>query len=424
MYLKLQHRKLISKSFIKISQIIKQLKFFFIVLLFLTGCTNKENSSNSLTSEQFDRMTAQEQADLAPTALFRSVYRNDSQEFQKELKNSYVDLVKKNIEGDTALAAAIQLRRNDFVIELVKRSTFLDLTIGNKKNRSFLSLLAEHNMETALDIIAEKYIQQLGLSGHIRNNFNELDFPDDQLMRAHFYAHTASFLDKLQGLWFYGALNFQNPWDNFFNHKDISDNTFLHHASLYNKTEVIKWYIDRHCGPNSLENDNNWLIIQYLGLGLRKGRDFIQDADFIPVRRRFINQQNIDGNSPLHLAAGHGNYQVIELLFQCEQSDPTQENMMGQVPLQYMLASIDPDQAIIADNYKYTATLFVEKINPIWGFVPLNNFKNLVNHADQDNFTTLHYAARLNDSFFYDLLKIYELPNTDGNGVISRDRSK
>lgn len=394
---------------------------FYIVLLMAISCSKPQDEFFP-TSETFDRMTPEEQADLAPTALFRSIYRNDESEFTQELKNSYVDLVKKNHEGDTALAVAIYLRRENFVLSLTERSTFLDLTVPNKNHRSFVSLLAEFNMESALDIIAEKYFQQLGIAGTLRNNFDDIDFPDDQYRRAHFYAQTASFLDKLQNLWFYGVLRFQNPWDSFFNHRDLEENTFLHHAALFDKTEVIKWYLDRHCIPNALESDDNWWVFQYIGYGSRKVRDFVQDADFLPIRRRFVNLQNAVGNTPLHLAASKGNYRSIELLFQCDRTDATQENHEGQIPLHYLLSTLDKDQEKINDDYKYSAQLFGDKLNPLWGFIPWNNFKSLVNHPDHSGESALHIAARLRDPYFYDLLQMYIMPEQDENGITPRDR--
>lgn len=390
----------------------------------LSGCSDSDNSYLD-NSEKFYRLTEQERALYAPTQLFEAVYLNDVNVFENILSSSsFLDFGKKNIEDDTALAVAIKLQRQDFVEKLVAQATFEDLKIANSGGRSFVSLLAEYNYEKAFVTLGEKYTRQIGPLQTALANFNQLDFEDDLGRKAVHYAQTASFMDQLEIYWFWGFLDWNHPWDGFYNHTDVHGDNLLHSAAKYDKKEVVSWFVQRHCGEGDWESEEYWLPVRAVSFLFRKSGEYIQDSDFIPIRRKYVNLQNEEGNTPLHLAAINGNVRSIELLMQCLQIDPVLKNNHAQVPLTLMLKSIDPEQEVVDQNYKDAFDMLVEQVDPLWSFVPMFNFKAYVNEVDDEGFSALHYAARMRDPYFYDILEKYELPTSDGRGVLPRDRQR
>lgn len=389
----------------------------------LTACSDKDEAY-TMNSERFGQLTVQEQTFYAPTQLFRAVYMNDESLFDAQLKDSYLDFSKKNDQGDTALAVAIKLRREDFVNRLVEKATFDDLKISNMDNRSYLSLLAEYNYENAFDELGEKYILQIGPLQNVWTNFPEVDFPDVHGRRAAHYAHTASFMDKLEHYWFYGMLDFSHPWDSFYNHGDETGGNFLHSAAEHGKSEIAAWFVARHCGVFGLEDPNNWGIFQAIGFIARKTTEYFHDIEWDVVRKKHINIPNVDGNTPLHLAAKNGNARTMEFLLSCQQIDPSMRNKSLQSPMTLLLKNIDPQQPVVDDNYKNAFLMLIDQVDPLWAFLPAMTFKNIVNDLDTDGFSAIHYAARLQDPFFYEHLKKYQLPNSDAQGILPGDRHR
>lgn len=402
------------------------MKAFILLLstMLLWGCSDSD-SSYLQSSEKFYQLSEQEQTLYAPTNLFKAIYINDSRMFNEEFAASYVDFAKKNFEGDTALAVAIKLQRVDFVKPLVSKATIEDLRVPNKDNRSFVSLLAEYNFEEAFDIIGLKFIQNTGALQSLVTSFKDIDFPDSQDMIAAHYTQTASFLDKLEGYWFYGLADFTHPWDGFYHQRDLHGDTFLHKASEFNKTEIVSWFVRRHCGVWGAE-ENDWPIIggiiRGVSYGARSSTEFLGEQKYVPLRRSYINFENNDGNTPLHLAAKNGNDQIIELLLQCRQINPLVQNGKNQPAISVLLSSIDPEQTEVEESYKRSFNFLVNQIGEYWVF--FYTFRDLISEKDNNGLSASHYAARLRDPYFYRILEKDIGPTADEQGVIPQDRKK
>lgn len=392
------------------------------------GCGDDSDNSYLKNSETFFQLNEEEQAMQAPTQLFRAIYLNDEALFAEQIPNLYLDFKKKNAEGDTALAVAIKLQRVTFINQMVALATFEDLKTSNKDERSFVSLLAEYNFESAFDIVGEKYLQQSGPIQTLLTNFSHVDFPDSHNMIAAHYVQSASFLDKLEAFWFYGFADTRHPWNGFYFTQDEHGDNFLMKAAQYNKVEILSWFVNRHCGQWGGESNDWWGIF---GIAVRtgtfvsrKGTEYLQDFDYFPIERSYINITNTEGNSALHLAAKNGNARAVELIMQCEQVDPSMQNENGQVALTYMLSQLDPELLIVGQNYKDIFEMLIEQIDPLWSLIPFNNFNSLVNTTDHMGFSAVHYAARISDPYFYNAIRKYEQPTPDGNGIIPRDRQR
>lgn len=394
---------------------------------FLLGCSDSDESFLQ-NSEKFYQLSEEEKALYAPTLIFKAIYLNDEKLFAEQEANLYLDFAKKNFEGDTALAVAIKLQRTDFVMKLLSVVTFKELKIPNKDNRSFVSLLAEYDFEEAFDVVGKKYEDQKGPWQNVMTNFSELDFPDAEGKISAHYVQTARFLDRLETYWFHGVADIKHPWNAFYYSYDDRGDTFLIKAAEYNKVELISWFLNKYCGALPGEENEWWGVFGWAvrnGTFLaRKTVEYAQDFDYLWFERSYINIANQDGNTALHLAAKNGNARAVELIMQCEQRDPSMTNANGQYPITYMLSQIDPELLEVGQNYRDIFDMLLDQVDPLWSAIPMNSFSSLVNNKDQFNFSAVHYAARMKDPYFYNGLRKYIQPNSDGDGILAKDRQR
>lgn len=388
-------------------------------LLFLISCGDSSKQDKIFEHEntnEFYRLTPERQKELAPTDLFKSIYTNSTSDFQEHLTSEDFQFDQLNAEGDSPLAVAIKLKREEMVLALISKATKKDFLKVNSKGRSYISLVVEHDLLEAFDKAYETYFSLAQFAGQIR--FSKIDFKDDLGRRASFYAKSYSMFDRLEKAWFTSAISLRHYFNSFYYDEDLEGNTFLHLAAKNQNQQVIYWYVENHCDYREWEESS---FPTYVA---RRLGDAFGDAEWLPFRRRYINRQNDKGNTPLHVAAKFGRYASLTALQSCYQSDPTILNNQKRVAITELLASIDPSLNNVPENYKKTFSYLSNQVDPVWtradfelswhssnlnmGFSIGNNFRRLITKKDSSKWTALHYAAQIRDPYFWNLFSDYQ----------------
>jgi len=402
-------------------KIIKNSKWSILITLstLFMGCGDNSKQAdifekNNTTS--FNRLTAEEQQSLAPNDLFKSIFLEEEESFNRHLDAESFDFNQKNDEEDTALVVAIKLRKSEMVNALLERATKTNFQEPNKNGRSYFSLLVEYDLHESFDRAFDFYKSQAQYGGELWFRF--ADFKDEQGRRASFYAKSYAMIDKLENAWFSSVTSVKHYFNTFYFGYDNDGNSFLHMAAKNQNTQVINWYVEKHCGYDEWETSS---IPTYL---TRRLGDFFSEVELSPFRRRFVNVQNDKGDTPLHLAAAEGRVDSINSLMACYQTDPTILNNEKRFPIVELLKSIDPALEVVSEDYKDAFDYLHNVIDPAWyrlnfemswfhsdwslGFNFGNNFRKLVTKKDRSGWTAIHYSAKIRDPYFWNSLEAYQ----------------
>lgn len=392
--------------------------------LCLVHCGNDEDKTYYENSEFFYQLSTEDQLKYAPSPLFRVIYQNEVSGFEQALEANKEFFTRKNFENDTPLAVAIKLRRSEMIPPLIERMTLEELKTPNANGRSFVSLLAEIDDFRSFEIIQRRYQQRVNVFVNLRPGqyFSNFDFPDDYKRNASHYVQSKIFMDLLWSTWFHRTADSLTIWSKLFWQEDMDENNFLHHAAKYNKFDIIQWYTDRSCGYDWW-NKSETFGFKYVKTGLDHilyGLDnlilLLRDSKYGPIWRSLINQKNINGNTPMHLAASNGSFESVRALFSCEEMSPVVLNNNDQTPMTYMLSQLDVFENPISGDFKNSFNLLLGQIDPL-NFIPRYNFKYFVNYQDLEGKNAAHYASRLADKYFFNELSKYDLGilNMEGN---------
>ncbi len=436
----MNHRVLFSQSFLLNffihSLILKALriKSFLVVygaLFFLSiaGCASDKDETYTVNSEYFYQLSTVDQQRLAPSSLFRVIYQNDIENLESALNENKDQLAKKNRDDngqpeDTALAVAIKLRRSEMIPLIIERMTLMELQIPNSEGRSFISLLAETDDYLSFEVIQRRY--QNSINGLLNLSpgqyFSNFDFPDTYGRNASHYAQSKIFMDLLATSWFLRTADSLTIWSDLFWQTDVDGNNFLHTAAKYNRYDVIQWFSDRTCGYDWWEESDTWGFkyvksgVDHIVYGIDSTFTFLRDSSVFPFWRSLVNNKNIEGNTPMHLAAGFGSFEGARALLNCAEMSPTIYNDRDQFPLTYMLSHMDLFESPISQDFKDIFHLLEDQLEifNLWNI--FYNFRGHVNHEDTDGMSAVFYASRLSDKFFYDALIRYsnDQPNSEG----------
>ena len=403
----------------------KYLNIFFLFVIFtkLFNACGEDSSSKEIrlrSSEEFNRMSSQEQIKAAPNDLFRSIFDNDYEAFQNELGSDHFDITPKNENNNTVLAVAIQLNRTDMALELIEHLNDEDLFIKNFEGRSYLSFAAEADEIQIFDLLIKKYNDSKNFMDKIRTYFREMDFADEKGRRAAFFAKSRYVISQLHTNWFkksYGS--FEGPYNLFFFDYDENGNTWMHEAAKFQRVSVINWYVQERCQREEAKGFPG--MVSNL---VRGSRDIAQTT---VLRNRFINIRNKDGNTALHIAAIHGNDLSIRSLLGCTAFiTPIIKNDERRIPMTSLLAELANSSAQeqkVLDSYRSSfEALFGETTNLyIAGNLTNYDFKSRIDDQDTYGKTMLHYADLLKDRYFYERLQKYS-PKLifDNNGLSTR----
>lgn len=382
---------------------------------FIASCSGTSNESDSVRmiepagSEVCHRMNEAEALTYAPTDLFKAIYCNDQELFNEAFSSLTFRFDQKNeAEGDTPLAVAIKLNRENMVLPLISRAELAELEIKNHRGRSFVSLLAEYDMLEEFDVVVDKFRDQRSMARDILSyDFHKIDFDDDFGRNAAHYALSAAMMDRLRQNWrrSFTDIGAANPLHRFYYSYDQDENLFLHSAARDQRVYVINWYVDNYCTTNERREDESGLFggINFFG---RQARYAIQDMsvnwEITQNLGALINISNLHGDTPLHIAARLGNSESLRFLLACPQVDPSIENDQGRSPIAELLKNIDPFQEEIHESFKDSFNLLLERADPVWWSVMRgNNFRNMMAETDGEQMTAVHYAARLADPYFF-----------------------
>ncbi|MCB0343371.1 MAG: hypothetical protein KDD59_14120, partial [Bdellovibrionales bacterium] len=231
----------------------------------LVGCGRPpESQPHPADRNRFERMTPQEQQQVAPNPLFVSIYKGDLEEVRVHADRSSTLLEQKNaVHGDTPLAVAIRLRERAIANEIILRMSVDSLRHKNDTGESYIYLASQQGFNDVIENLASKYEQSLGTFDVF--DFSELDQETDSLERALFVALNAETAKTLQHYWFLGATHFEHPFNDFFHHRDLSLRTFLHRAAQENRFDVILWAADKTCGSNSWQDPDSFFLKRFAG---------------------------------------------------------------------------------------------------------------------------------------------------------------
>ena len=385
---------------------------FFFSSIFLISCSgnnnnetkNSERLAEPVGAEVCHRLSEAESLQFAPNDLFMAIYCDDIELFNKALNDENFRFEQINeAEGDSALAVAIKLGREDMIDALLLKAEKKHLWIKNHNDRSYVSLAAEYDMHRALDKIIEIYKERRSLTRDLVSyDFAIIDFEDEFGKNAAHYALSAAMMEKLKVNWRRSLTDFNHPWHRFYFQYDENGNLFLHSAARDQRVYVLNWYADNYCTEQNRREDEEGIFgaMNYVG---RHARYTIQDSGLIKNLTKIINIPNNDGDTPIHVAARLGNAESLRFLMSCEQADPSIKNNLGRSPITELLANLDPFQEEIHQSFKDSFDLLTEEADPVWwALMRGNNFRSIMTEPDlsESHMTAIHYAYRLRDRYF------------------------
>ncbi len=392
--------------------------FFILFFLFTASCADKNSPENLPTNSELSRMTPEERQAKAPNSAFEAIYDRSLAAVEQILEDNPSLFIPKNEEGRTPLMVAITLREEEISIRIARELSIEDLKAMDNDGRGYISYAAEHGNLSLIELIAEKYKASLrfGLA-----RFHNIDFTDNNERHALFYAANASVAKLLKDYWMQWTLTWSTSWtflSGFYQQKDITDQNVLHTAAIDNRYDFLQWAIEQVCGSPYLE-DSDFLfgVPRLLGQGLDIAAGALQRAPLIPDD--LVNEANLEGNTPLHLAVRNGHLQASQVLMSCRFVNYRQSNNFGRNPLSELLANLDRNQSNISIQYKNIFDSLLEQRNYI--SLSRNFKKRMIDDTDLNDFSSLHYAARLRDPYFYIKMKnIGDVHLVNSNGDTPR----
>lgn len=393
------------------------MKFTILIIItsLLVACgdsSEQEAIFEHENTEEYFRMTEADQKKLAPTNMFKAIYLNDYLDFQSRLAGDEFDFSQKNDDENTALAVALELKREQMVSDLLESASREELLLTNKEGRGYMSLIVEYDLNEIFDKILNLYKAQAYIPSEA--SLSRIDFKDEYGKRATHYAKSYAMMDRLEGAWFSALTAVNHPWSNFYQDTDDEGNTFLHTAARYQNIQVIRWYVEKSCIEYTWEESS---LVGYAARGIGNA---IGDTEWLPFRRRYINKQNDAGDTPLHVAARYGKVKSITGLQACYRVDPTILNEFDRAPIAELLASIDGSAAQVTNSYKESFRYLYGEVDPTWtrmdgevsnfsfGFSVGNNFKRLILLKDTTGWVSMHYAASMRDPYFWNYMSDFQ----------------
>lgn len=367
------------------------------MLLFLVACGEKpKDKSPEELRGRYERLNPEERKNLAPNSLFEAIYQGDAQGVRELIQKDSQFLREKNkTDGDSPISVAIKLQEAEIANSLVEYLTAESLYYMNDEGNTYVYLAAQKGMAKFIESLSNKYSTYL--SGMDLYDFSDLDKPNLRGETAIFVASNQETAEILRTLWFKGVLNFSHPYNGFYHHRDVEENTFLHRAALDNRYEVLSWARRAFCGVNSWQAPEKlWLQRTVGGIW-----DFMGDLQI--VRENLFNRANALGDTPLHIAIRHLNPEAVSAIVNCEELYFDMQNKEGRSFLIEVLAALDPSTKETKESAKRIFLSLLEKKNRFlaWRY----DTSHYVNLADQEGNSSLHWAARLADDSFYNQLR-------------------
>jgi ankyrin repeat protein len=382
----------------------------------LISCGQEKNDFGRVSAHQ-DRVveiSPEERARLLPNALFVAVWNDSADQASRLVAENPSLLQNSNAEGDTPLGMALSRGFSDVTRPLLKATTVDSLFHANVAGESYVFLAARSGFTEAIRGLVDLYYDSLG--GFERYRFAKLDFPNALGQRALFAAADRQVVEALEAQYYRGALNY--PYRSFTLLLDKKGDTFLHAAAREGRSDVILWAAEKICRRGDWQNSEHvWLRApsRFFSRLLREAETYTYVGDLNLPTPALFNRQNVEGRTPLHEAATHRQWDALRALADCPWLDYDLPDSAGDIPLQSLLAALNPYLASIDAPTKdaFGFLLAQNTQSRRWNLSEVDR----VNWADNKGNNSLHLAARLADPYFYNVLAAVgdtKAPNKDG----------
>ena len=390
-------------------QFVKNNFLIIAITMLFFGCGDSpQDKSPRAQKNRYERLSPQEQKDLAPNELFQAIYSGNIDE-AKALASSESQLLEEtnSANGDTPVGVAIKLKEVKIAKMLINKLSPESLKHINNNWETYIYLASQTGLVEIIESLSNKY--ESYLSGLEFYDFADIDRPNILGERALFVALNQETARSLAEFWFKGIFNYKHPFNDFFHHRNIFDETFLFKAAADNRFEVINWARNIFCGDNSWQAEDKNLPQNFFG----SLWNFFVDLQI--ARDNIFNRVNISGDSPLHIAIRQQKPEATTAITQCEELDFGIQNNIGHSPMIESLAAIDTLNKESNESSKRIFNSVFDKKTRLWAWIDDTSY--YVNLADEDGNSALHWAARLADPYYYNKLTphgdIY-LKNTHG----------
>ena len=376
--------------------------FFLILCLVLMSACQPETKSNfnQLSIQRSEILSLKEQRELMPNPLFRAVRDQSEEEVLKQIidENGQYLLEENKKGGNTPLGFAIEsndLRRSLF---LAKQMNPKQYQHQNKEGESYLYLASKKGLVELIQFLSNQFYEKQK-EFLIDYEFTDLDLKTKKGERAIHVAKNSAVANALEVEYYRGILEI--PLRQFQFLQNNKGQTFLHTAVRDQNSDLLRWGLEEAC--NVSEGG-----LAYLWEGLQNVAKIVSlDLD------NLINTQDNEGLTALNLASKNNYLEGIHILSSCSWTDYLLKDKEGNIPLQNFLLSLDP---LKAEHNKEVKDIF-SRLMERHTLLSFNSRSKNINSINNKGENSLHIAARLNDSFFYNQLKIHgnsELKNNEG----------
>ncbi|MBC6415328.1 MAG: hypothetical protein GDA46_02940 [Bdellovibrionales bacterium] len=370
---------------------------------FLLSCNNtfvSEKKLESYVKLRSETFSLKEQRELMPNTLFKAVIDEKEPEILKQIIDENGEyLLAKNKEGDTPLGLAIQWSSLETALFIAKQMSPQYYQHQNNKGESYLYLASQKGFIELIQSLANGfYEKQKGFFNDYE--FTDLDLLTDKGERALHVAKNSSVANTLLEEYNRGFLEY--PLRKFKYLQNKEGQTFLHTAVRDENEDLLRWGIEKVCYKSED-------TVNYIWQGLQNIATFI-DMDF----DNLLNTQDNQGLTALNLASKNRYLTGIHILSSCTWSDYLLKDSEGNIPLQNFLLSLDPYELNYDQKTKDIFSRLISK-NTLLAFN--EDFSKTIDSLNNKGESSMHLAAKLNDSFFYKELEKYgsvDLKNQEG----------
>lgn len=384
----------------------KQILFLGVLLLVSCGDSSRTLSLGSFSPDSQIDLTPEEKKALLPNKLFEAIFnRVEDQDLEKIITDNRDYLFAVNEEGDTPVGFGIKYNNKEGSRFLLSHLRLEDMYHQNYAGESYIYLLAKKGYVDLMEMISDSLFRF-----SIDYEFKNVDLETNNKERALHVAKDATVAKFLKEE--YGRGLFDVSGMNFSWQVNTKGQNFMHTAVINERASVLNWGVNWKCSKPKAkvveEGEEGWIswtvdlvVDTARGIGglVRDGNRFFNLNSYY-----VINQQDEDGNTPLHQAAKQLSLKGLEILMSCPLASYLLENNEGDIPLQTFIKSLDLGVASQDQDLENLFRKLSDKTTP---YSVNKTISYHVNHANQDGDTSLHLAARLTDPFFYQYLRKY-----------------
>jgi len=369
---------------------------FVFSLLCSCGEVEKLVDNESRASHSF---SLQEKRDLFPNPLFQALVDKEDPVILKSImdQNSQY-LFDVNIHGDTPLGVALKFYNPEGALTIAKQLNPEHYLTTNHQGESYIYLAAQRGYVDFIKFIANRFYESETDAIVFDYEFRDLDLTTHQGERAIHVAKNYVTADALSYEYWRGILEY--PFREFQYLQNNKEQSFLHTAVRDQNTDLIRWGLEQHC-MNQIEWKQKKFYYRYpniLWRGIQKYGQVIKiDWD------NLINTQDQNGLTPINFSAKTMFLDGIRLFSECQWVNYKLPDDKGNIPLQNFLLTLDKTQSQSTQDVRDAFVSLMEKRTRLTWL----GIADHVNHINNKGESSLHIAAQLADSYFYQVLKKY-----------------